>query len=89
MLNPLKEIYQVDKIYIGHTPLMDHGISSVCDGKVWLTDFGASKAFDKFDKSASVSSAHSSDSEPHPRSENRKAQVLEILDDGREINILC
>ncbi len=86
LLNPLKKIYKVDKIYVGHTPLMDHGISSVCDGKVWLTDFGASKAFDKFDKS--VSASHSSDSELHPRAETRKAQVLEILDDGKEINIL-
>jgi hypothetical protein len=76
LLNPLKEIYKIDKIYVGHTPLMDHGISSVCDGKVWLTDFGASKAFDKFDTSA-----------PH-RSEIRKAQVLEILKDGEIINIL-
>ena len=84
LLNPLKEIYQVDKIYVGHTPLMDNGISSVCNGKVWLTDFGASKAFDKFDKTAS----QSSDIELNPRSDTRKAQVLEILDDGREINIL-
>ena len=89
LLNPLKEIYQVDKIYVGHTPLMDHGISSVCDGKVWLTDFGASKAFDKFDKSASQSQSESdTDTKLHPRSSTRKAQVLEILDDGKEINIL-
>ena len=84
LLNPLKLIYEVDKIYVGHTPLMDHGISSVCDGKVWLTDFGASKAFDKFDKHA----PQSSDIDPNPRSNVRKAQVLEILDDGRQINIL-
>jgi hypothetical protein len=70
LLNPLKEIYGVGNIYVGHTPLMDHGISSVCDGKVWLTDFGASKAFDKFDTKLPQ------------RSDIRKAQVLEILYDG-------
>jgi hypothetical protein len=75
LLNPLKNIYNVGKIYVGHTPLMDHGISSVCDGKVWLTDFGASKAFDKF--------AHKTQ-----HNDIRKAQVLEILDDGKIINIL-
>lgn len=85
LLNPLKEIYQVDKIFVGHTPLLDNGIGSVCDGKVWLTDYGLSKAFDKFDKQASTTS---SDSENYHRSSHRQAQVLEILDDGREINIL-
>lgn len=88
LLNPLKEIYRVDKIYVGHTPLMDHGISSVCDGKIWLTDFGASKAFDKFDKSVSQSSDTNTDPDNPTRSSTRKAQVLEILHDGREINIL-
>jgi fructose-1,6-bisphosphatase len=84
LLNPLKEIYKVDKIYVGHTPLMDHGISSVCNGKVWLTDFGASKAFNKFDKHAPPTS----DIDKTPRSNIRKAQVLEILNDGGKINIL-
>ena len=78
LLTPLSEIYAVDKIYVGHTPFMQNGINSVCDGRVWLTDFGASKAFDKFDKSKTSSS----------RSETRKAQVLEILNDGETINIL-
>ena len=79
-LTPLKEIYQVDKLYVGHTPLMEHGIGSICDDKVWLTDYGASKAFDKFD------TATKSDSEE--RSSYRQAQVLEILEDGEQINIL-
>jgi hypothetical protein len=83
LLNPLKEIYKVDKIFVGHTPLLEHGIGSVCDGNVWLTDYGSSKAFDKFDKSLSESS-----SEYQNRSSTRKAQVLEILDDGKTINIL-
>lgn len=85
LMNPLKEIYKVDKIFVGHTPLMDHGIGSVCDGKVWLTDFGLSKAFDKFDKSTESSANNSNE---YPRSEYRNAQVLEILYDGKEINIL-
>ena len=79
-LTPLREIYKVDKLYIGHTPLMNHGIGSICDDKVWLTDYGASKGFDKFDISTK------SDSEE--RSSYRQAQVLEILKDGDEINIL-
>ena len=79
-LTPLREIYKVDKLFIGHTPLMEHGIGSICDDKVWLTDYGSSKAFDKFDSSIK------SDSEE--RSSYRQAQVLEILKDGDEINIL-
>lgn len=80
LLDPLKKLYKVGKIYVGHTPMMNKGISSVCDGRVWLTDVGMSKAFDKFDAN--------SDSENNKRSSTRSAQVLEILDDGREINIL-
>jgi hypothetical protein len=79
-LTPLKEIYKVDKLYVGHTPLINHGMGSICDDKVWLTDYGASKAFDKFDTSTK------SDSEE--RSSYRQAQVLEILKDGEQINIL-
>jgi len=47
-LNILKEIYKVDKIFVGHTPMLENGITSVCNNKVWLTDFGASQAFDSF-----------------------------------------
>jgi hypothetical protein len=87
LLNPIKEIYQVDKIFIGHTPLTENGIGNVCDGKIWLTDYGSSKAFDKFDKQIL-------DPDPeknnifYTRSSVRQAQVLEIIDDGRVINIL-
>lgn len=79
ILTPLKEIYKVDNIYVGHTPFMENGINSVCDNHIWLTDFGASKAFDKFDKSKASRNS---------RAETRKAQVLEILKDGKVINIL-
>jgi hypothetical protein len=62
--------YKIDKIFVGHTPILNKGITSVCNNKVWLTDYGSSKAFDKFSNGY------------------RKAQVLEILRDGEEINIL-
>lgn len=74
LLEPLKEIYQVDRIYVGHTPILTKGITSVCNDKIWLTDYGASKAFDKF---------KNGNDKPI-----RTAQVLEILDDGKIINIL-
>lgn len=81
LMDPLKKLYKVGKIYVGHTPMMTNGISSVCNGKIWLTDVGMSQAFDKFDKSVT-------NSEDNERSDARIAQVLEILDDGKEINIL-
>jgi hypothetical protein len=68
---PLNKIYNIDKIYVGHTPIIDHGISNVCNDKIWVTDYGLSKAFDKF---------------KYPN--KMKIQVLEILNDGNEINIL-
>jgi hypothetical protein len=46
LLQPLKEIYNVNRIYVGHTPQMDTGIASQCNGNVWMTDVGMSKAFD-------------------------------------------
>jgi hypothetical protein len=70
-LSPLDTIYKVDKIYVGHTPLLQHGIGSACNDRLWLTDFGASQAFDKFDK--------------YLRSDVREAQVLEIIEkDGKK-----
>ena len=69
LLQPLKEIYNVNRIYVGHTPQIDKGISSQCNNNVWQTDVGMSKAFSSFNN-------------------HRKAQVLEILNDGETINIL-
>ncbi len=69
LLQPLKEVYNVNKIYVGHTPQIDKGISSQCNNNVWQTDVGMSKAFSEFNS-------------------HRKAQVLEILNDGEQINIL-
>lgn len=71
LMLPLNKIYNIDKIYVGHTPIIDYGISNVCNNKIWITDYGMSKAFDKFKYSNKM-----------------KIQVLEILNDGAEINIL-
>ena len=71
-LDVLKDVYQVDKIYVGHTPMLKNGITSVCDGKVWLTDYGSSNAFNSFRQKEHL----------------KQAQVLEILNDGETINIL-
>jgi len=79
LMNPLKEIYKVDRMFIGHTPQVATGISNTCEGKVWLTDYGASKAFNQFDTFYLQNNV---------RSEVRDAQVLEILNDGETINIL-
>jgi hypothetical protein len=45
---PLQHIYNVNNIYVGHTPNLNNGISSACNNKIWLTDYGASKSFDSF-----------------------------------------
>ncbi len=74
LLNPLKEIYKVDNLFIGHTPLLKNGIGSICNNKIWLTDYGSSSAFNYWDN--------------NNRSKTRKAQILEILNDGETINII-
>ena len=48
ILSPLQYIYNVNNIYVGHTPNLKNGIASACDNHVWLTDYGASKSFDPF-----------------------------------------
>lgn len=85
LLNPLKEIYNVNNIYVGHTPMMTKGITSLCDGRIWLTDYGASSAFNPFDeinKSKPIISLHFDN-----RSPVREVQVLEIKNDT-EIRII-
>ncbi len=44
-MTPLKEIYNVNNIFVGHTPQIKNGISSQCNGRVWRTDIGMSRAF--------------------------------------------
>jgi hypothetical protein len=79
LMNPLKDVYKVDRIFVGHTPQVATGITNTCQGKIWLTDYGASKVFDQFDTQFIQS---------EERSSVREAHVLEILRDGEEINIL-
>ena len=79
LMRPLEEIYKVGKIFIGHTPQLNTGISNKCKEKIWLADYGASKAFNPFDNNFIFN---------NKRSTLREAQVLEILDDGKKINIL-
>jgi hypothetical protein len=78
LLQPLKDIYNVNRIYVGHTPQLKTGITSKCNSNIWLTDVGMSKAFNQFD-------THNNHNH---RSIHRMAQVLEILNDGEEINVL-
>ena len=77
LLQPLKDIYNVNRIYVGHTPQLKTGITSQCNNNVWMTDVGMSKAFT--DNKVPYLDSHNP---------NRNAQVLEILNDGEEINIL-
>ena len=58
---------------VGHTPQIANGINSTCNDTVWRVDIGASQAFDVFDKI---------------KNSGRKPSVLEIVDDGKEFNIL-
>jgi len=81
LMTPLKEVYMVGKIYVGHTPQIKTGITSACDGKIWLTDAGMPSAFNKFDEKYI-------NSKGKENSVSRQAQVLEILDDGEKITVL-
>ena len=72
LLNPIQKIYKVDRMFIGHTPQISKGINSACNDKLWFTDVGLSKAFDKFDMSLKSG-------------EVKKAQVLLIENDGEPV----
>ena len=72
IITPLETIYNIGKIYVGHTTTLSHKVNNICHKKIWLTDYGLSKGFDKF----------------FPSTDKKKLQVLEIIDDGREFNIL-
>jgi hypothetical protein len=80
LMNPLQKIYKVDRMFVGHTPIFK-GIGDICDGRVWLTDYGLSKAFDKFDSNSTFVSLSE-------RQGPRSVQILEILNDGETINII-
>ena len=73
LLKPVKDVYKVNRMYVGHTPQMNKGINSICDGDLWYTDVGVSKAFDIADMNIVIEGK---------RSNVREAQVLEILKNG-------
>ena len=73
LLNPVKDVYKVNRMYVGHTPQMNKGINSICNGDLWYTDVGVSKAFDVADMNCAIEGK---------RSDVREAQVLEILRNG-------
>jgi hypothetical protein len=75
-MKPIEDIYNVGRIYVGHTPQIEKGINSICNDRVWLADVGVSKAFDMFETPEIKQNG------------SRNAQVLEILQDGKQINIL-
>ena len=75
LMTPLKEIYKVGKIFVGHTPQINTGITSTCNGRIWQTDVGMPAAFNKFDP------VHIN-SNGERKQESRHAQVLEILKNG-------
>ena len=73
LLNPVKDVYKVNRMYVGHTPQMNKGINSICNGDLWYTDVGVSKAFDIADMNCTIEGK---------RSDVREAQVFEILKNG-------
>ena len=74
LLSPVKDIYKVKKMFVGHTPQMNKGINAICQGDLWYTDVGVSKAFDIADYKHTSTGT---------RSDVREAQVLEILNNGK------
>ena len=78
LFQPLKEIYNVNNLFVGHTPQLNKGINSICQNRLWYTDIGISKAFDSaFNKMNSISS----------KPKIKQAQVLEI--NNGKVTILC
>lgn len=65
-MESLKKWFSVGQIMVGHTPQINTGIKSNCNDKVWMVDYGTSKAFDKWKKGVEV---------------KNNIQVLEILND--------
>lgn len=49
LFNPIKKIYSIKKMFIGHTPQVDNKITSSCNNGLWFTDIGMSKAFNPND----------------------------------------
>jgi hypothetical protein len=79
LMSPLKSLYKVGRIVVGHTPQLKHGINNICNKEVYLVDVGMPEAFNQFDEIKIKTGI---------KSKYRTAQVLEILNDGEIINIL-
>ena len=47
IFNPIKKIYSVNKMFVGHTPQINN-ISSACNDGLWFTDVAMSKAFNDY-----------------------------------------
>ncbi|ULY68539.1 metallophosphatase/phosphoesterase [Chlorella virus XW01] len=73
--------HKIKRVFVGHTPQIFKGINSTCNNRVWYVDIGVSKAFDSFDNDLQYKGVIS---------ENRKSQVIEILNSNGEetINII-
>lgn len=69
-IDKVLKLFNIGHIIVGHTPqfaIHNKGINPTCGDSIWRTDFAGSKVFNKFDN--------------EPNNENRKPQVLEILND--------
>jgi hypothetical protein len=73
--------HKIKRVFVGHTPQIYKGINSTCNNRVWYVDVGVSKAFDGFDTNLQYKGIVS---------DNRKSQVIEILNSNGEetINII-
>jgi len=66
ILSPLKEVYNVNNLLVGHTPQLDKGINSICNNRIHFVDVGVSRAFNMF----------------RQKGGSKRIQVLEILNDN-------
>lgn len=77
-VSKIMKTFKIGHLVIGHTPQFQ-GISSTCDNAILKIDIGASKAFKKLENYID---------NDNKRPNISSAQALEILDDGKVINIL-
>ena len=61
--NPIKKIYNVNKMFIGHTP-QANTINSSCNDGLWFTDVAMSKAFGGYGKNLAQVLVLEKDKEP-------------------------
>ena len=80
-IDQVLKIFKIDKMFIGHTPQSfnySSDINSTCSNTLWRVDNGSSKAFHNFDQDFIKTGKINN---------NRRAQVLEILNDN-QFNII-